>query len=243
MVDWISISQNSGSGNTTITVTASSYSELLERSTSLTVRTPTRSAVVGITQTYNSSFDVIPSQLVDVPASGGVYTITVVSDDVWYITGEVGVYDVFSASPNSGGTGTTNVTVTISANTGTSRNTYIRVMQGTIFDTGKPFREISIIQNGSGATEDSFYFNPHYARMTPEQHTIGFAVISDGSWTLTAPEWVTLSSYSGTGDNHSLYMTVTQNDGADRTGSIVGFINGSRKDSILLAQTGYNSNS
>lgn len=239
MADWINISQSSGSGNATITVTASSYSQLLERSAALTIKTASKSAILGLIQKYNTGFDVTPTDLINIPASGGEYTITVISDDTWHLNGEVGVYDVFSASQNSGGTGTTTVTITISANTGTSRNTYIRITQGTVFDTGKPYREIPIVQNGAG-DDNNFYISPHSGSFSPEAQTSQFRVYSNASWTITTNDpFITVYPNSGTGDTN-ITVSVSQNDGADRTGSINGYVNGSFKDQVVIAQSGYN---
>ena len=50
MVDWLSLSQLSGSGDTEVTVTASSYSDFYERYTQLTVSGVTKSVQVPVTQ-------------------------------------------------------------------------------------------------------------------------------------------------------------------------------------------------
>ena len=110
-----------------------------------------------------------------------------------------------------------------------------------IYDSGKPKRIVALVQEGAGGNEDTFSFTPHMVTISPQSHMVGFAVFSNGSWTLEAPDWITLSTYSGTGNNQSIVFTATQNDGADRTGSIIGRINGQYKDQIIIAQYGYNS--
>lgn len=50
MVDWLSLSQLSGSGDTEVTVTASSYSDFYERYTQLTVSGVTKSVRIPVTQ-------------------------------------------------------------------------------------------------------------------------------------------------------------------------------------------------
>ena len=58
MVDWLSLSTLSGSGDTEVTVTASSYSDLVARTTILTVSGQTKSVDVGVYQeAYHSPYE------------------------------------------------------------------------------------------------------------------------------------------------------------------------------------------
>ena len=238
MVDWINISQASGSGNATITVTASTYSELLERTTSLTVRTPSRSAIVTITQRYNSSFIVSPTLINDVPASGGSYTIDVTISGDWYVSRPLEYYDWIDYSYNGSHSGNGSFTLTISANTGTSRTATIGVANSTIYDTPTEWRYITINQVASGQTPESFRFTTGTLSFSPQAQSFPIAVRTEYPWTLTAPAWVTLSAYSGTGDTN-ITVTVPQNNGADRNGVISGGTS-NVTDVVYVSQSGYN---
>lgn len=220
MVDWIQISQNSGSGDATITVTASSYSQLLERSTSLTVRTANRSAIVGITQRYNSAFEVSPTSVNNVPESGGTYRVTVIAEGDWYVSVDSQDRSWVNCTHGSG-SGNSYFDVTISANTGSSRTTMIRVGNSSIYEIPTEWRYVQFSQVGSGQSVENFNLSPYSLSFGVSGGTAPIAVSSNDSWTLTAPVWVTLSAYSGTG-NATITATVPQNDGSQRYGYISG---------------------
>ena len=78
MIDWITISQDSGSGNAIITVTADTYSGLIERTENLKVSTLSDSITryVTLIQDASSPFTVTPSTIYD-GGYGGSYRLDV----------------------------------------------------------------------------------------------------------------------------------------------------------------------
>ena len=229
MVDWINISQNSGSGNATITVTATSYSQLLERSTALTVRTATKSAVVGITQRYNSSFTVSPTTISAIPYSGASYNITVTANDNWSAT----TIPAWCSLSASGGTsGTSIITLTVSSNSGSARNDTL------VFTCNGIQRTVSVSQAADNTTPVEIAFIPSYFNFPSSGSAESLSVVCDGEWTLTGPDWVTFSQASGSG-NTTVTVTTNPNTGDPKQQT---YITGSTiNDTALCAvyQDGY----
>ena len=118
MVDWLTISQASGSGNATITITASTYSGLIDRATSLKVSTVSSaiSKYVTVQQTAQQPFTASPSSISD-GGLGGTYQIEITSSHEWTATT---VPAWVTLSQNSGSAGTV-ITVTLPENPGADR--------------------------------------------------------------------------------------------------------------------------
>ena len=118
MVDWLTISQASGSGNATITITASTYSGLIDRATSLKVSTVSSaiSKYVTVQQTAQQPFTASPSSISD-GGLGGTYQIEITSSHEWTATT---VPAWVTLSQNSGSAGTV-ITVTLPENQGADR--------------------------------------------------------------------------------------------------------------------------
>ena len=174
MVDWINISSNSGNGNATITVTASSYTELLDRSTSLTVRTSSKSAVVGITQRFNNDFVVSPTTITAIPYSGEVYSITVTAISNWS-AGTTPAWCTLNA--NSGSSGTTTLTLTVDSNSGSARNGSIT------FTCGNYTRTVTLAQVAYEEPVVWVTIEPNVLNWPSSGGYQTLSVHSNGSWT------------------------------------------------------------
>ena len=118
MIDWITISQDSGSGNATITVTADTYSQLVERTASLKVSTVSNRVTryVTLIQDAETPFTVTPSYIT-VDGSGGTYNIEIQSDYGWTATT---IPAWITLSSDSGSSGTT-ITASAGTHTGVAR--------------------------------------------------------------------------------------------------------------------------
>lgn len=118
MVDWLTISQASGSGNATITITASTYSGLIDRATSLKVSTVSSaiSKYVTVQQTAQQPFTASPSSISD-GGLGGTYQIEITSSHEWTATT---IPAWVTLSQNSGSAGTI-ITVSLPLNVGVQR--------------------------------------------------------------------------------------------------------------------------
>lgn len=229
MVDWINISSNSGSGNATITVTASSYSQLLERSTALTVRTATKSAVVGITQRYNSSFTVSPATISAIPYSGASYSITITANDAWSATT---IPAWCSLSVSAGTSGTSIITLTVSSNSGSARNDTL------VFTCNGLSRSVEVSQAANEEQPHTITITPATASVPSSGGSFTISVVSDGVWNLSAPDWVSLSTSGGSG-NATVTVTIGPNTNEyNKIGTIIGQVFGDYA-TCSITQEGY----
>ena len=231
MVDWINISQNSGSGNATITVTATSYSQLLERSTALTVRTTTKSAVVGITQKLSTDFMVTPATISAIPYSGASYYLTVVSKNAGWSATTIPSWCSLDRSSDFVGDGI--ITLTVSSNSGSARSDVL------VFENTRGLqRTVEVSQVAYEETIISITLSPSTISIPSSGGTGSFTVTSNGSWNLSAPAWISLSvSFGGSGTTTVSY-NCSSNANADRNGSIVGSTSND-SSSISITQAGY----
>lgn len=214
MVDWLQISQVSGSSGTyTVTVTASSTSELTARTASLTVTAHApagggiwtdKTETISIRQRGTGELVVTPTVL-NFVASGGSATIeitTYLGD--WTITGS----DWLSFSQTTGGTGQTTVTVTAPDYSGDRR----RIGSISITD-GYSTVNVNVSQWGV------FSVVPNSFTFPASGGTESFTVSASRNWSITnIPAWITMSQVSGYNGTFSITMTADTNTGAVRTG-------------------------
>ena len=214
MVDWLQISQVSGnSGVYTVTVTASSTSELTARTTSLTVTAHAPAGGIWTDKTQTVSIRqrglgelVVTPTVLNFVASGGSATIEITTYiGNWTITGS----DWLSFSQTTGGTGQTTVTVTAPNYSGDRR----RIGSISITD-GESTVNVNVNQWGIfSVVPNSFTF--------PESGGVeSFTVTSSRDWSITnIPAWITMSQVSGYNGTYTVTMTADTNTGAVRTGS------------------------
>lgn len=212
MVDWINISQNSGSGNATITVTASSYNELLERSTALTVRSGDKSATVTINQRYNENFVVSPSSIDGIPYAGTAYTVSVTSNSSWSV-----VSKPFWVSVNqNSGTGNANIAIGVEGNSGLTRSGDI-VFQS----AGGLQRTLSLSQVAYYTDVEELSVSPMAYSGSSDSNYFVMKVFSNTAWTITAPSWIHTSIWYGSGNSENIIVVVSANTGDSRADDIV----------------------
>lgn len=199
MVDWITLSQTAGTGNATVSVTASSYSELLERATSLMVSTATRGAYVTINQSLAEDFYLVPNSL-SYNSSGGTRVISVSSTNPWTASTSASWLTI---SPLSG-TGSTNVSiVSQSAVSSTERSAVITFTNSLGYE-----RKVSVIQEElSEIFIDRDGINVSY-------YGGGYAYLTSFSsaWTSEYPEWLSIypdEGGSGTTQIHGMLNSET----------------------------------
>lgn len=110
---WLLLSQLSGSGDTIITITADSYSQVAERIATLLVSGNTKHVEVPVYQT-GSPLGVNPETFL-IGSASTVMALTITSIDEWEITGQSG-YNWLNFSQTSGQSGNTVVRITASTN-------------------------------------------------------------------------------------------------------------------------------
>lgn len=126
---WLSIDKISGTGNAEITLTASSYEELVERTTSLKIQGISTNAILTVRQEALVPIITLSTYSVEGNYDGASFSVTVTSNVSWSAT--VGEGDWFSVNRISGNKGTTSVVVTMTPNVSDSYKTsYINFMFG-----------------------------------------------------------------------------------------------------------------
>ena len=210
MVDWITIDKNSGnSGTTVITVTASSYQELLERTTSLTVNTVNTSlsgSVAIIQQPRDVETVSVSPSTISAPASGGVYTFNIISNGAWTIE-----YPEWVTLSQTAGTGNATITVVV------SENHSVEEYEDNIDVSTRDNTATVVVSQDRIVTHISVDPELLYFYESGGSKTI--TITSNAPWTAsTNSEWITLSQSAGTGNGT---VTVTCNSSTiDRNTSI-----------------------
>lgn len=225
---WLSISQLSGSGDTLVTITAATYSEFVERTSSLLVSGITKTVTVPVTQKNRIPVMTISPNSISVLSASTTSYITVTAEKEWTATS---ASNWFTFSPTSGGSGTTTVQVDIDTYTGGGlRNSTIYFNDG--------FNNIPCSINQAGKEVDvnvgSLYFN-HEDDLLREVEVFSFS----SGWTVTSkPEWIFLGPTAGTPGTTVMtvmadYFNYTNNSA--RTGTIR-ISNGSDSVNISVGQ-------
>lgn len=228
--NWLSLSQTAGtSGITTITVTASTYDELLERSTSLKVRAADKDVYVNIAQSYNPNFRIEPMSFTNVSSASTSLNARVVSDSPWTV---FSTPDWCSVSPSSGAGGQ-GIVVNVSSNTGSTRNGAISFIQS---GTGI-VRNLSISQLNRKI--ETLSVSPKVLNLPAESGSSVIFVTSSGLWGAnTSTPWVgTISPSVGESGTTAVTINYSENEGTRRTGSIT-FSNMDKTEVVTISQVG-----
>lgn len=196
---WLTLSTNSGSGDSIVTITASSYNELTARTASLTVSGSTKSVNIGVLQEGTGVLDVSPS-IITFTNTGGVQTVVVTTNvGDWSITDSIPAWLSFSQT-----TGTIGQTiVTITADT---LSTPERRAAPLHFTDGINTIILMITQNGVFSVSPSTFTFPASGGVT------SFTVNAYTSWSITnIPAWITMSQVSGMAGTYVVTMTADTN--------------------------------
>lgn len=225
MVEWITISSNSGnSGTTVITVSAATYSELMERTTLLTVNTVNSSLSerVTISQEPREIVSVMVSPTtISAPSTGGTYMFNIISNGEWTIE-----YPEWMTLSQSAGTGNTTITVNL------EENFTIDELIGNIV--------VSTIDN-SATVQVSQARIITYINVSPSTlnyfisgGTSTITVESNAPWTVsTNVDWLSFSSSAGTGNGS---ITVTCNTTSSERNAVINFITLDETENITVVQ-------
>ena len=222
--EWIEISNTSGEGDATITLTASTYTELTDRVANLKVSTRTKTAYVNIKQTafepsLSLSYNTLVFNQIELQD-----TTTVTSNVAW--TAEPSA-DWITLSQTSGESGSTTVIIevdTIGINE--SRTGYVTFYYGNN-------RQTLVV---SQAFELEFIVNPTSVDLTNGARTI--TIISNVDWTATTTDdWYTLSTTSGASGTSTITVTPSTTDvSEDIFGSIDFYVDSIKINSVVVKQ-------
>lgn len=114
--NWLSIDKTSGTGNAEITLTASSYEELVDRTTSLKVQGISANAILNVRQNALVPTITLSTSKIEGSFESATYNVVVTSNVDWTLQSDSNWYTI---SQNSGTKGNTTLTITMGENEGT----------------------------------------------------------------------------------------------------------------------------
>ena len=227
---WVTLSTSSGTNNGTVNVTLAQNTGIAPRTVTLTFTAGSLTRTVTITQDGAiPTLSVSPTTL-SPTAAGGTATVTVASNvAVWSVASNQGWATVSPASGANNGT----VTVTFTANTGTSP----RTAKLTFSATGLPNQEVQITQPGTAPMLSVAPASITNVAAAGESKTL--TVTSNaGPWTVTSDKsWATLSAPGGT-NNGSITVTLAPNTGTTPRTVTLTFTAGSLTRTVTITQDG-----
>lgn len=206
MVDWLQLSQNSGYGRTYVTITASSYSEFVERATGLLISGQTLSTSVTITQECLTppALSVSPST-VSLTSAGSTFNVTVTAEANWTAST---ASDWFSFSPTTGSSGTTTIVATANTNNTLSSRT------NTISVTDNYSTKLCTVTQAHRTPV--LEISPTSFSCTTATTSFTLSVSAETDWTAVSYNWITLSQSAGTSGVSTINVTIADNTGLTR---------------------------
>ena len=114
--NWLSIDKTSGTGNAEITLTASSYEELVDRTTSLKVQGISANAILNVRQNALVPAITLSTSRIEGSFESATYNVVVTSNVDWTLESDSNWYTL---SQNSGTKGNTTLIITMGENEGT----------------------------------------------------------------------------------------------------------------------------
>lgn len=172
---------------------------------------------------------VLGNSNVTILADGGEQTITVSANCAWTVSIEGGGSNWITVNPTSG-VNVGSFTIKVGANISeTERN-------ATLIVAGKTLtRTVNVTQKGKDIT---LSVDVSSLDFTVNGESKSFNISSNGTWTIEAPDWCTLSTKSGS-NNREITVTVTQNTtGSEKTGEIVVTSQAGKTSKINVKQDG-----
>lgn len=163
--DWLSIDKNSGTGNSYVTLTASSYEGLQDRATSLKVKTEGKEVVLNVRQTAFVNHFVLNKNLISPVWEGGAYSNYVVSNIGWSYTSS----EWLSLSVTNGSIGRTEFNVVVQPNTSEEvRIGYVNIVS----NNGVTLATIKVAQASHNEVNNIiFYTSTDGKKITPYSST------------------------------------------------------------------------
>jgi hypothetical protein len=203
-VGWLSINPTSGSGNNTITATYATNTSFVARIATITVSgAGVSSQQVTVTQSGIIMLSVLPSNR-DVAADAGSTTFNVISNTSWSITDDA---DWLTINP-TGGSGSSAITATYTANT----TSIARTATITVSGTGVSSRQVTVTQSAAAILSVA----PSNRNVGSDAGSTTFNITSSISWTaVDDADWLTINPASGSGD-----ATITANFEANASATV-----------------------
>lgn len=205
--NWLSIDKISGTGNAEITLTASSYEELVDRATSLKIQGISANAILNVRQNALVPTITLSNSHFFFDYNGGNYLDTTITSNVdWTVSSSD---NWFYVNHDYGTKGETVFRVEVTENKGNKRDGTI-----TFSYNGEVLATLYITQYGLiSFTNDTMSFG--YLAETQQNEVLintSWYIVKDGNWFTVVP--------SNGSDASNITVSVEKNDGARRVGSI-----------------------
>jgi uncharacterized protein (TIGR02145 family) len=219
--NFITLLNESGSGNDSFDITVAENSTTATRTGTVTVTSGDLARTIAVTQAAAGednpdapTLTVLPESLTGKPATAGTYPITVTANVAWAVSVAEGEGNNFITPSTYSGSGNGSFSVALAANTGTERAGTVTVTGGGIT------RTIAVTQADANAAPE-LEISPSEVDAPAAGTTQPIAVTSNQAWTVTkTDEFITLLNESGSG-NGSFDITVAENSAtATRTGTV-----------------------
>lgn len=210
MVDWLSISRNSGSaGTTSVTITASTLTDFVDRVAYLTISGQTTSATLSVLQEAEGNI-VLSTNSVSFGAVGGSSAITYTANDVPSLSLS---NNYFTAT--LGANNTINITAPISSAFSTTTATLTVTVRGVS-------KTVSISQDAVLFTMSGSNTHSISSAQTSSAFTITGNVNWKASVNPSASDWLSISDTGVCPANSacSIHYTAQRNTGGTRNGGI-----------------------
>ena len=205
--NWLSIDKTSGTGNAEITLTASSYEELVDRATSLKIQGISANAILNVRQNALVPTITLSNSHFFFDYNGGNYLNTTITSNVDWVVNSSDNW--FNVSHDYGTKGETVFRVEVTKNEGNKRDGTI-----TFSYNGEVLATLYITQYGLiSFVNDTMSFG--YLAETQQNE-----ILIDSPWYIVKDgDWFTVVPSNGSGVSN-ITVSVEENKGGRRLGSI-----------------------
>lgn len=186
--DWLSIDKNSGTGNAEITLTASSYEELIERTSTLKVQGISTNAILTVKQeAFVPKLTVLYSTL-SFEKEGGELSNIITSNTDWYLVCDEWV----STNKTIGSKGETEINISVGVCIGEERNGTVKIyakdsdvllasinIEQSAYEIGDDYIELYVINTNNINDGELSYTSECLIRRYGE---VSFLRVDNGAW-------------------------------------------------------------
>jgi hypothetical protein len=207
---WATVDPTSGSGNSSVTVTANTNATNAPRTAKITFTSGSLTLkTVDITQAAASKIT-LSSSTVEMDASKDLSEITITSNVSWTAVSSASWATVSPTSGNCNGT----VKIRVQPNTGAQRTAVITISGGGVTQM------VNVTQAAAPPPSRELNVYPSTANFLPAGGTISIAVTANIAWKVTSSDsWAFVRHTQGI-YNDTVYVTAAANPGAPRTATI-----------------------
>lgn len=226
--NWLTISQVSGNGDTIITVTASTMSELTARTESLVISGLTKYVTVPVSQ-IAAGINATPSALT-ASSAASTTTIEIFASDPWTATTVPSFCTVY---PASGVSGTTTVTVSV------AKNPNYSIRNGNFvftLDDQQHTAGVSITQEARMV--ETLYISPTSSSFDYLSGSAQITVTSNTQWNATESlSWCSVSPSSGNSGTTIVTLSVSPNISSSNRSGVITFATEDVSSSYTVTQS------